>query len=425
MKKWFCILILCLFATPAAAFDINAGVSGSWFNEGRPGHGFAIEYTEAPGACEQVEGQGCLVVYWFVYDKEGNPIFLLGVLPVDGNVAEGELFYFTGLQFGSFMPEPDALSWGTLKLRFTDCNSGFANYESGFMPPDGAQFNADGNFRIARLAFVSDLDCRAANRIATMPKTEAAGYYVGRAFSRDFGNSDAIENRTVAAIIRESGEALMLWPGRTGFSLFRGGLTGDGLALDGQLDALASFPGELPDESTQGSVQVRTGTAATLDVINSEGRPGNGNPADFLEGHWSGLGQEGDFVLGFKPDSNRPADMSRISRCWSIGVNGVLTVLPTRIAANGEFSFELSTDSGGTCQVSGQVQPGGEGWNAFDAQAELTGCDFAGTYDGTMLVGEISGAAAGNDSLLFFLMDNGTRALIGQGQGLNPSQCES
>lgn len=421
MKKWIWIIVLTCLTSPAYGFDINAGISGSWFNPNRNGHGFAVEYTEVEGACDQVNNQGCLVVYWFTYNKEGDPIFLLGVLPVDGNVAEGELFYFSGLQFGSFMGNLMQQSWGTLRLRFTDCNGGFAVYESGFVPPEGAPFDQEGQFPISRLAFVSDLECTKAERVKNTPNTLAAGFYFGTAVSRDFSEGDSLQSASVAAIIRENGEAWFLWPG---FSVFHGQLTGDGLALSGQLDAVAGFPGQLGDGETSGTVQITTGEAATIEFLSSTPRPGRARAGDFLEGHWSGLTQEGDFRLTYKVESNRPPELSSVANCWLPRINGSLgTPGGIEIMDNGNFSFEFSDEDGETCGVQGSVQPAGEGWNLFETQVQLSECQHAGSYEGVMVGHGI--ASSGGPSQLFFITENGSRAFLSADSArLDDDQCE-
>lgn len=421
MKNWLGIIALCLVASPAFGFEINAGISGSWFNPNRNGHGFAVEYTENEGSCEQINGQGCLVVYWFTYDKEGNPIFLLGVLPVDGNTAEGELLYFSGLRFGSFTPEPVQQSWGTLRLRFTDCNAGFASYESDFVPPQGEAFDQEGQFQISRLAFVSDLECTKAERVKNVPNTLAAGFYFGTAVSRDFADGDNLRQVGMAAIIRESGEAFFVVPA---FGVFRGQMTGDGLALSGQLDAYAGFPGQLGDGETSGTVQVKTGSAATMNLISTEPRPGRGRAGDFLEGHWSGTDQEVDFTLNIKAETSRPPDLSRLSHCWLPRLNGGLgTAGGVQISNNGQFSFVFSDEDGEECTVNASVQPAGEGWNLFESDFELSGCQHAGTYEGVML--GHGNAGSGGPSQLLFISDNGSRAFFSTDTPrLDDSQCE-
>jgi hypothetical protein len=404
MKKTLWVVVLCLFASPALAFKINSGISGSWFNPQRTGHGFAIEYTEQPGACEQIDGQGCLVVYWFVYDKEGNPIFLLGQLPVVGNVAAGEMLYFSGLQFGPFTPEPVPQSWGSLRLRFPDCESGFARYESGFMPPEGAQFNDSGSFKIQRLAFVSNLDCARAGRADTLPKSPIGGVWQGMALSDDFPGSS--QGRELIMIADAENNVWLF--GNSPSLAFQGKLNGDGTELSGTLDAKAVMPSELFDDEKTGSVDVQM----------------NGRAGDFLEGSFNGTGVDADFELGYQPASQRPASMERLSRCWSLRTHSGRTTGPnTKIPQSGEFEVRFNIDDDG-CPVNFSVAPSGEPWGLYRADATVSECgEFSGEYSGVMAIIDIS--VPGDDAGLLFALEGDNASLNGGGFRLKPDQCES
>ena len=74
------LIVTLLLLFHSAAFAIGPAYSGSWFNPDQNGHGFSLEYSvlndETP----------IFAAYWYVYDSEGNPIFLPGVgEPEEGN----------------------------------------------------------------------------------------------------------------------------------------------------------------------------------------------------------------------------------------------------------------------------------------------------------------------------------------------------
>lgn len=79
-----------------APLDIGPAHSGSWYNKPQSGHGFSIEFgtsnTGAPRA----------VVYWYVYDDQGNPMFMTGAATPQGNRLEIDLKSHVGMIYGQF-----------------------------------------------------------------------------------------------------------------------------------------------------------------------------------------------------------------------------------------------------------------------------------------------------------------------------------
>lgn len=64
-----------LLATSALAAPYPSVVNGAWWDSERSGQGLVIEQVEYPSAV----GTPQLQVYWYSYDEEGNPIYLVGV----------------------------------------------------------------------------------------------------------------------------------------------------------------------------------------------------------------------------------------------------------------------------------------------------------------------------------------------------------
>ena len=113
------------WATSAALYDnvklglmeIGPGHSGSWYNRDQSGHGFALVFGQLPG------GDPLLVAYWYIYDVEGNPIFLVGTGTPVGNTVEISFTSPVGMVYGEFDPDslPDPLDdGGTAVLEFSD-----------------------------------------------------------------------------------------------------------------------------------------------------------------------------------------------------------------------------------------------------------------------------------------------------------------
>lgn len=412
-KQWLCAAALGLASTPLFAFDINAGISGSWFDPTQSGHGFAVEYFESPGGCED----GCLVVYWFTFTPEGEPLFLLGVGGVDGNRAEMDLLHFSGMQFGSFAPSPPPgeAEWGTLELEFFDCDSGHAAYDSGFQSGTGTPFGT-GEFDIERLASVGALSCNRAGRLQAMPDHPAGGVWSGGAFSPDFGDDDEqVERRNLMAVVLDSGEAFlfMFEPA----VVYRGVLSGDGVNVAGELDAFAGFPDKLPDGQPSGRSQVGLAGAAMLDTIAQ--RAGRGRAGDFLEGHFDGAGLGDDLRLGYQPASGRESRMERIARCWLPQANGGdLTSAPFRVGQDG--AFDVTFNNG--CRLEATVGDDLAHWNVYSMAGRISECEFAGDYDGIATVRDL--VSEGDDAQLQFALENGEYSLNGSGILMADIQCQ-
>lgn len=124
MKRFaFVVAILMLFQS--SAFAIGAAYSGSWFNPEESGHGFSVEYSVLN------DGTPLVVAYWYVYDTEGNPIFLIGMgAPEEGDTVTMEFEAPYGMKFGEFDPESTVRGdGGTGVFTFENSESGTFSYQ--------------------------------------------------------------------------------------------------------------------------------------------------------------------------------------------------------------------------------------------------------------------------------------------------------
>jgi hypothetical protein len=107
------------------AGGIGPGHSGSWYNQGQDGHGFAMEFGV------NFEGNPFAVIYWYVYDDAGDPIFMVGVPdgPVEGNRVEVTFVSPTGMIYGEFnsVPYPRDIG-GTGVFEFSDSENATFSY---------------------------------------------------------------------------------------------------------------------------------------------------------------------------------------------------------------------------------------------------------------------------------------------------------
>lgn len=104
---------------PVPGLEFN----GSWFNQDQDGHGFSIAFGQFEN------GDPIAVVYWYTYDDEGNPIFLLGTGNLEGSRIEIQLQSPVGMKYGLF--DPDSVipeSGGVAVIEFTDTQNATFNY---------------------------------------------------------------------------------------------------------------------------------------------------------------------------------------------------------------------------------------------------------------------------------------------------------
>ena len=110
-------------AIDAANPVIGPAHSGSWYNPAQSGHGFSLEFGP------DFLGNPLAVAYWFAYDDQGNPMFMMGTGTPEGNRVEIDLVSPVGMVFGEF--DPDSVTredGGTLVFEFSDRDNGVFSY---------------------------------------------------------------------------------------------------------------------------------------------------------------------------------------------------------------------------------------------------------------------------------------------------------
>ncbi len=105
-----------------AATDIGPAHSGSWFNTTQDGHGFSIEFGE-------IDGDPLAIVYWYTYDSDGNPIFMVGTGEPDGQEVVITFDSPTGMKYGEFnsVPYPRDVG-GVAVFNFSDRDNATFSY---------------------------------------------------------------------------------------------------------------------------------------------------------------------------------------------------------------------------------------------------------------------------------------------------------
>jgi hypothetical protein len=118
----FAILACCLVSTATLAQadpdttppGPRGDFSGSWYNVDQSGHGLFIEILD----------RGQAVMAWFTFDPAGTPVWLVGLLELDGLRLHGTLATTAG---GRFPPafDPNQIShtpWGAVEFEVQGCN---------------------------------------------------------------------------------------------------------------------------------------------------------------------------------------------------------------------------------------------------------------------------------------------------------------
>lgn len=102
---------------------ISPAHSGSWYQPAQSGHGFSMEFGQTP------DGTPLALVYWYTYDNQGNPIFMLGTGIPDGERVEIEFQSPTGMVYGDFDPDTVAREeGGTAVIVFSDRDNASFSY---------------------------------------------------------------------------------------------------------------------------------------------------------------------------------------------------------------------------------------------------------------------------------------------------------
>ena len=151
MKKLLS-LFACVFVSMSFnvyPIEITQHMTGSWYNPAEDGHGFNIEVIKPNKS----------VFYWYVYNPDGTPTWLVGRGPhVDGRI-EGIAYHNTGMRWGVFDPlERTQVRWGVVNIDFINCNLATVSYQSDDSSEQSIPWGV-GSFDIVRLTYVHKSKC--------------------------------------------------------------------------------------------------------------------------------------------------------------------------------------------------------------------------------------------------------------------------
>lgn len=130
---------------------IGPGISGSWFDASKPGHGFYLEVVRG------ADGRDRLNALWATYNNFGEQMYILGLGEIVGNTAT----MTASSTFGGGLP-PNFSSanvrlvpFGTLSFTFSNCNTGTVTYTTPI-----SSFPATATLPINRLTTISGSTCQ-------------------------------------------------------------------------------------------------------------------------------------------------------------------------------------------------------------------------------------------------------------------------
>lgn len=187
----------------AFEFEIEQGISGTWYDPAHNGEGWFVELMDDDTA----------LVYWFTYTPPAvgsvqAQAWIGGLGEIRGSsivVPEAGSWISSGPPFGpDFDPGEVVLRpWGKFVLSFADCDSGVMYYRSG--DPDFG----NGSLDLARLTSIESLDCGKPAQAASEPQAEG-GFAVSPAISGAWYDPDHAGEGWLLEI-QADGQALLAW----------------------------------------------------------------------------------------------------------------------------------------------------------------------------------------------------------------------
>ncbi len=160
-----------LYASPPATAQLPSGISGAWYNPAQSGHGLSVELHSPTKA----------IVFWMVYDPDGNPVHLYIDASVQGQSLGGPAYLSRGMRFGSFdRKEHQFLHWGEVNIKFLTCRDARLSYDAS--GPAGEGYG-EGQLPLQRLLGIAGLPCEGSS--------EYVGLYDGSLTAAD-GRNDPV-----------------------------------------------------------------------------------------------------------------------------------------------------------------------------------------------------------------------------------------
>jgi hypothetical protein len=324
-----------------SAQALDAGLTGLWYNPAQSGHGFEVTVIDADSAS----------VAWYTYNKSGDPIWVSALLDETApGVLSGNAGYIEGIKFGEFTSgNRELLPWGTLKLTFTDCETGSVDYNGTLVLDDGTGFGA-GTLPLKKLAGVAGASCN-----GTL--AAAAGTY-----STFMRLTNPARQRGGFILLEPNGTATISVPG---FAGYYGTYTATGNNVAYNVQAV----------TVPGVKFANNATTAAFTVAAS------GRPHDYFTGTFTGTVESGTLTSSYIGGSSRTPTLTAVAGSY----NDPGT--PSGVTATITTAGALTGARAGGCNFNGTMTPIGAGVNAFNVTVNFTTCGSEnGAYTGKAMV---------------------------------------
>jgi hypothetical protein len=334
------IAAIALFLASIPARAIDSGYSGAWFNPNQSGHGFTLDVLAPDHA----------LVYWFVYDGQGNQMWLIVDGAISGSHISGPAYITKGMHFGSFNPKDNQNQlWGNVALDFTSCSSGTMSWQTSYVL-NGFTFTS-GSSPISRLSAIGGLKCG---------KRPASGLYTG--FIVSPATPDGAE---IAGLLDEQGQVTFLRLDGAGITLGSYSTSGSTVSMSATSYAAPGFAN--PDGST-------------ITTISATAQYGE---HDYITGTFSGGGTTGSVTLQYNPAYDRPSSPNAVAGNYTWTGNG--NTVSLSISAAGVMT---GSDTSG-CQYNGTITPIDAQFDGYSVTVTFSNCGTAnGTYSGVGVVAD-------------------------------------
>lgn len=344
MKKLLLLVVLFVFtllSSDAYSVEISRHMSGSWYNPMQSGHGLSVEVLSPERT----------IFYWYVYNPDGTPTFLVADGENRGDTIFATLYHHTGMRWGEFDPTDDEqIVWGEATLKILNCGAALLTYEATHAQQD-IPFGS-GQVDLVKLVGIDHLPC-AENRAVgiyqgiTEPEMDDDPYAMTILLSPDMrfvsmGDEEHVSFGTYALNGSQITVSNVTTYSINPFDPYTLQMTGTG-AVTPEYRMHLTFSGPEMEDDVEG---------------------------DFLASDW--LYRRGvDFTVHIG---------LHISRDMITGESGLVDVFPSD-GINGAFSG--FGDASG-CAYSGQLLPGDPAFNLFDVSMTVTDCgERNGNYIGT------------------------------------------
>lgn len=363
MKKLLLSIAVALIfiSFDAHPIKIDRHMTGAWYNRNQDGHGFNIEVISETRS----------VFYWYVYNPDGTPTWLVGTGSNEDGRISGVAYHNTGMRWGVFDPtERTQERWGVVNIDFLDCNHATASYQSDDLSEQTIPFGW-GSIDIERLTYVHKSKC-AENPFPGIYR----GYFWSNAAEQGFPGTVLLDGQG----------------GFFGFSLghrsFFGGHAVDGGNFIAEGSAYANDTGNVENImfTAEGKIAVdyRLHTEYLIGGVDS----GFADLYPVTQLYWRGI-----TLAGLAGDYETQEMLTFQSGTASIGTNGTIT----------------GTDPAG-CTWNGQISIPDAQFNMFNVDLTVSNCgDNNAFYEGTGFQDDMSELEDGTG--VWFFSFSGPKAL--------------